>query len=278
MPKLKVAIISNEDKIWSLLAWNNVFNHKQLLEDYDCAGFWTCDQKFSNKKKVETWTWYLKTFRPWNFFKLFCFVVSFKLTAFIKFVRGNYHTSFKKLAAANNIPYKHTSTPNDIDFVNWVKDNKIDVLLIMVDHILKKEIIAAPKLCIINKHAGYLPANKGLFPYFWAKLFNQVQGITFHKVNIKIDEGDLYYQEKVTDETVLHSMVSFYFYVYKNYYRMLNETLANLTAEKTTPLNTTITSSYYSLPTPNAYDNFNQKGGKIICWKDLTLPLTFLKN
>ena len=278
MPKLKVAIISNDDKIWSLLAWNNVFKDNSILENYDCRGLWTCNQKFSDKKKVATWVWYIKSFKAWNFFKLFCFVISLKLTAFISFFKGNYHTSFKNLAAAYNIPFYNTATPNDGAFVKWVKDNEIDILIITVDHILKKEIIGTPKLCIINKHAGYLPANKGLFPYFWAKRSNQVQGISFHKVNIKIDEGDLYYQEKITDEVVLQSMVSFYFYVYNNFYRMLNETLVNIVTAKTVSLNYNIPPSYNSLPTPDAYDTFKQNGGKIICWKDLLLPITLLKD
>ena len=97
-------------------------------------------------------------------------------------------------------------------------------------------------------------------------------------MNIKIDEGDLYYQEKITDEAVLQSMVSFYFYVYSNFYRMLNETLVNIVTAKTVGLNHNIPSSYNSLPTPEAYVAFKQNGGKIICWKDLLLPITILKD
>jgi len=278
MRKLKVAIITGDDKLWSLYAWNNVFNAQIFTEEYECAGFWTCSQKFSNKKKINAWAWYLNTFRFWNFLKLFCFVVSFKIFSFIKSLGGKYQLSFTKLCRVNKIPFYKTSNPNDTFFTEWIKANNIDILIIMVDYILKKDILAAPKICVVNKHAGFLPLNKGLFPFFWAKTFNQVQGISFHKVNEAIDEGDLYYQEKVEDIQYLKSMISFYFYVHKNYYRMLYPALKNISASITIPLNKDLPSSYHSLPIAADYIAFKKNGGKIITWDEIFLPLALLKT
>lgn len=278
MRKLKIAIISGDDKLWSLYAWNNVFRSQSFIQEYDCAGFWICNQKFSNKKKASAWYWYLKTFRFWNFFKLFSFVVSFKIFSFIKSLAGKYQMSFSKLCKTNKIPFFKTPNPNDASFIEWVKANEIDIVLIMVDYILKKDILNAPKICVVNKHAGFLPMNKGLFPYFWAKLSNQLQGISFHKANEKIDEGDLYYQEKVESKEILRSMITFYFYVHKNYHLMLNIALENVLTKTIIPLHKDLPGSYHSLPEAADYITFKNNGGKIINWQDIFLPFELLKN
>jgi hypothetical protein len=278
MDKLRIAIISNDDELWSLYAWNNVFKTQLFSNEYEVAGFWTCKQKFCNNNKLKVWTWYINTFGAWNFFKLFCFVVSYQMVSFIKSLTGKYSTSFKGLCKKNNIPYFQTPSPNDPGFIQWVKENKIDVLIIMVDHILKKEIISSPNICVVNKHASMLPANKGLFPFFWARVYNEVQGISFHKVNEAIDEGALYYQQQVTDPSLLHSMILFYFYVHHNYYSMLSTALKNIASGQTVQPPAGLPASYYGRPTTGHYAAFRKNGGRIINFKDIFLPLHLLKG
>jgi folate-dependent phosphoribosylglycinamide formyltransferase PurN len=278
MAKLKIAIISNDDNLWSLYAWNNVFNSQLFGKEYEVAGFWTCEQKFCNNNRVKIWKWYLNIFGAWNFFKLFCFVISYQVVAFIKSLSGQFNTSFKGLCRKNNVPYFQTPSPNDPDFIKWVKENNIDVLIIMVDHILKAEIINSPNICVINKHASMLPVNKGLFPFFWAKVNNEIQGISFHKVNEAIDEGDLYFQQQVTAPSLLSSMIIFYFYVHHNYFSMLGTALNNIAASQTVTPPANLSSSYYGRPTTAHYAAFKKNGGRLINFKDIFLPLHLLKS
>jgi hypothetical protein len=278
MNKLKVAIISNDDNLWSLYAWNNVFNSQLFRDKYEVLGFWTCAQKFGNNKRVAIWKWYLNTFGAWNFIKLFFFVVFYQVVSFIKSFSGKFSTSFKGLCQKNNVPYFQTASPNDQDFITWVKENHVDVLVIMVDHILKKEILDSPKICVVNKHASMLPANKGLFPFFWAKAYNEVQGISFHKVNEAIDEGDLYFQQEISDPSILSSMIIFYFYVHHNYFSMLGTALENISGSKTVTPPAGVSSSYYGRPTAAHYSDFKKNGGRLINFKDIFLPLHLLKN
>lgn len=278
MEKLRIAIISNDDKTWSLFAWNNVLNAGLLNEAYELKGFWTCNQKFGNKKTIKVRKWYFNTFRFWNFLKLFAFTVSFKVLSFIRAFTGNYQTSFAGLCKAHKIPYYKTTLPNDPNFIKWVKGNNIDILIIMVDHILKKEILDAPNICVVNKHASLLPTHKGLYPYLWATIANNPYGISFHKVNEAIDEGDLYYQEKVDNPALIKSMISYYFYVHKDYYKMLFKALKNIAASITVPLDESLPVSYNSLPTAADYKKFKDKGGRIITWQDIFLPFSLFKK
>jgi folate-dependent phosphoribosylglycinamide formyltransferase PurN len=278
MQKLRIAIISNDDKLWSLYAWNNVLNSGLLKQEYDLVGLWTCDQKFGNKKNMQVRRWYLNTFRFWNFFKLFLFTVSFKAFAFIKALSGSYHISFAGLCKAHHIPYYKTALPNDPAFIKWLKENNIDILIIMVDHILKKEVLNAPNICVVNKHASLLPTNRGLYPYLWAKIANDLHGISFHKVNEAIDKGDLYYQETVDHPQLIRSMIKFYFYVHSNYYKMLGIALRNISGGHIIPQNEHLPSNYHSLPTLEDYSRFKKNGGKIINWKDIFLPVNLFKK
>jgi len=278
MSKLKIAIISNDDNLWSLYAWNNVFNSQLFDKEYEVAGFWTCEQKFRNNNRFKVWQWYMNTFGAWNFLKLFCFVVFYQLVSFIKSLSGKFNTSFKGLCKKHHVPYFQTLSPNDPGFVQWVKDNNIDVLIIMVDHILKKEILSSPNICVVNKHASMLPANKGLFPFFWAKVYNDVQGVSFHKVNEAIDEGVLYHQQQVTDPSLLTSMIIFYFYVHHNYYSMLSAALKNIATGQTVTPPADIVPSYYGRPTNAHYEAFTKNGGRLINFKDIFLPLHLLKG
>jgi folate-dependent phosphoribosylglycinamide formyltransferase PurN len=278
MNKPKIAIISNADKLWSLHAWNNVFSSGILQKDYEVAGFWSCNQKFSNKKKLSAWSWYLKNFGFWNFFKLGLFVIFFQFFACIKWLWGKHQLSFKALSKKYHVPFYKINHPNNAEFIKWVKEQEIDILLIMVDHILKKDVLAAPKMYTLNKHAGLLPANKGLFPYFWAKLKQQPQGISFHEVTEAIDEGKLFYQETVQDVCINKSMVSFYYYVHSSYHRMLGQSLQNIKNNVIIAHAADLPHSYHSLPEKSDYVQFKKKGGDIIRWADLKLPLKLFRH
>jgi folate-dependent phosphoribosylglycinamide formyltransferase PurN len=274
MQKLRIAIISNDDKLWSLYAWNNVLNSGLFSrEEYDLVGFWTCGKRFGNKKEIKVRGWFLYTFRFWNFFKLFLFSVSFKITAFFKSILGNYHTSFAGLCRAHKVNYFKTALPNDQGFIDWIKANNIDIVIIMIDHILKQEVIDAPNICVLNKHASMLPENRGLFPYLWAGITNDSQGISFHKVNKAIDKGNLYYQEVVVNPELIKSMIAFYFYVHTDYYKMLAVALKNISTNTVIPSNSQRRSNYNSLPTHSDYLRFKKNGGRIINWKDIFLPV-----
>tara|TARA_B100001964_G_C14046941_1_gene515203 strand:- start:277 stop:714 length:438 start_codon:yes stop_codon:yes gene_type:complete len=143
----------------------------------------------------------------------------------------------------------------------------------MCSYILKDKTISSPKLGIINKHAALLPANKGLFPYFWARLKNQKQGVSFHMVVRKIDGGKVLAQEYVPSYHT-QSMIDFYFYVYRQRYAdMLIESLNRLSSGQHIDQSHNYPASYHGLPTQDDYIKFRKQGGKIIRWRDVLIAL-----
>ncbi|HTA83133.1 MAG TPA: formyltransferase family protein [Bacteroidia bacterium] len=270
MKQTKIAIICQNDTLWSLYAWNKALPLlKEQAEKYKVAGFWVCDEKFMNVPKNKVLTWYFDVFGLLNFLLLAIFKIIF---SFITLLKPWYKTSFKSLCEKHAVAHYTINSPNEPKLTEWIKTNNIDILVIMVGHILKSDILTAPANTIINKHAALLPANKGVFPYFWASLHNQPQGISFHKVNKAIDEGDVYYQEEVVDMKLLSSMIAFYFYTYANYGKMLMTALSNAVNSKPIQPPSSIKPSYYSGPTAADYKKFKKNDGKIIGFKDLFLP------
>jgi hypothetical protein len=275
LKKKKIVVICQEDKLWSLFAWNNVLKIPEIITEFDFVGFWNCEEKFVNIKQKDTWKWYLNTFGVVAFFQLGIFALFYKISLIYNSIFKGYSSSFESLCKNNNINHYKTNSPNSPDFIKWVKKNEIDILIIMVGHILQEEILAAPKICTINKHASLLPGNKGVFPYFWAYLKGEKQGVSFHVVNKAIDEGALAYQEKIEDSNIINSMVSFYFYCYKNYGKMLYKALKNIEKNSFANSLTTASPSYHSLPTIQDYSAFRKLNGKVITLTDLLLLFKF---
>jgi methionyl-tRNA formyltransferase len=173
-------------------------------------------------------------------------------------------TSFEQMAHHKNIPYLKYSSPNDIQVINWVKEKKVDVIFIFFGHILQKEIISAPRCCIINKHASLLPANRGVLPVFWAMLKDENVGFSLHKVTEKLDSGEVLFQ-KVYNKQPL-TLYEWYQVIYADgptAIMEVMETLDNGTIPVVTS-NISATPSYNSLPTKDEVKKFYKKGLKII--------------
>lgn len=258
----KIAIVTENDTLWSLTTWEQTIPQLKELNGYEVVGLWTCDAKFANIHNNKINQWYVKTFGLFNFFKLGLFFVFQKLR---KFFLGA-SRSFSHLAKQSNIYFNTTRSPNDQKFIMWLKEEKIDILIIMVGHIIKKELINSVDM-IVNKHASLLPLNKGMFPYFWAKLYDTPLGVTFHLVDEGIDTGKIIYQKEIVDK--YHSMIDYYIDIFNNYPDELKQTLINLSENKKTSIKKELESSYYGLPSKDSVKKFLQLGNNIITIKDI---------
>jgi methionyl-tRNA formyltransferase len=144
------------------------------------------------------------------------------------------------------------------------------VLLVMVEHILTDEVLEAPRLGAVNKHAAMLPANKGMFPYFWARLHGDPQGISFHKMTREIDAGPILAQERV-DDRFTGSMLQFYHYVFERYPDLLLQALDALVSGRQVASARDVTPSRHPRPRGADYRRFAASGGRIVRWRDLRL-------
>ncbi len=170
------------------------------------------------------------------------------------------------------IPFFRDKSPNSKKVVDWVKYHQVDIIVIMLGHILKEEIIAAPRIGIINKHAAMLPSCQGLFPYFWAALSDQPQGISFHVVTKEIDSGQILVQRKyklAKSSSESPSMLRFYMDICHSFPPMIRLAIQRLLNREEELQTYKGDASYFSLPSPKDVRIFQSKGYSIARFSDL---------
>ncbi len=87
--------------------------------------------------------------------------------------------------------YQIFNTKNKIKF-NDLKNINL-IISYGYKHIIGEDILR--KKNIINLHMSYLPYNKGAHPNFWSFAENTPSGVTIHKIDKGIDNGNIIYQK-----------------------------------------------------------------------------------
>jgi len=271
----RVAVITEDDDIWALYAWERAIP-LMLSQGYEIVGVWTCPTILAGMRGFDIYTWYLKTFGIYTFIKLAVFAFIIKFARKLNRIAFNRATSIRDLAENLNIPYARCPSPNSLDFIREIKNNNVDVLLIMVSFILKDEVLASVNSCVINKHASLLPANRGLFPYIWAIIHDLPQGVSYHKAIAGIDQGSILYQENHIPKSYIKSMVSYYFFVFHSFPKNMISAINALNLQKEVIPRADIFPSYHGLPKDKDMKIFFSKGGRIIRIKDFLLAFKMI--
>ena len=110
--------------------------------------------------------------------------------------RGLFLQDSKKLCEFYDIPYYNVKH-NSEECRQIIKENNLDLGIILGARILGKDIIAAFNIGVINMHPGILPDNRGLDNIKWSVIKNYPIGVTVHFVNEKIDMGELILKEHI---------------------------------------------------------------------------------
>ena len=124
----------------------------------------------------------------------------------IKLSKDNTH-SIAGVARHFNIPFSIVNDINEDKILKRLEDLNLDIIIsFSAPVVFRERLLNASKLGCINLHCSYLPYYAGLFPSFWV-LFKDEKytGCTVHKMDTKIDNGDILMQEKVeisNDDTI----------------------------------------------------------------------------
>lgn len=98
----------------------------------------------------------------------------------------------KQILKNHKIQYFEFDSPNSIRFRNFLRTEKIDILInARTRFIYKKKTLHTPKLGAFNIHHGILPENRGTMCDLWALYHEEPVGFTLHQMNEKIDDGKI---------------------------------------------------------------------------------------
>ncbi len=101
----------------------------------------------------------------------------------------------QEICAKANIPLFVYEVPFPVDHViqhaDWF-------LLLSWKHIIPEDLIQLPTQGVLNLHYSLLPSFRGVYPVNWAIISGETRtGFTYHFVNKKIDDGEIFMQVEV---------------------------------------------------------------------------------
>ena len=260
--KKKIAIFTEDDYVWAFPTFAQTI--PLLLEKHELVGIYLFSQRLGKLEGIQKYLWHLRVFGFWNFLITSLFAVKKLWNQLWLPIR-----TWRQLADHYEVELHYAPTPNSETVINWTKENEIDIVILMVDHILKKEIINSPKIGIINKHAAILPSCRGIFPFFWARLNDIPTGITFHEVDTGIDTGNILVQMNYPEKEHDISMLRFYMDVYALFPEMALLAIDRLISHTYIVPLLDINSSYFSLPQRSDFKRFQKMGFRICSFRDL---------
>ena len=105
----------------------------------------------------------------------------------------------KRLCQAQNVNLLYQNSLHQPEFLDKLRRQNLDLIIsVAAPTIFKQELIDIPRLGCLNIHHAPLPRYRGMMPNFWQLYHGEkTVGITIHKINSKIDEGEIILQRQV---------------------------------------------------------------------------------
>jgi len=255
---MRLAFLVSEDYDFMYDMFHNLF--LLLQEEHTLVGFIALPNKLAQHRGIKIFSAYLQIFGLKTFLWLSMRTILKRLKIILGFFFKHYPAySYKQLCKYYNIPRLKYTDPNHPDVVEWVNNQDIDMLIIFSGFILKQPLIEAVNYCILNKHAGLLPAYRGVFPVFWALKNHDPVGVTIHKVNENIDDGEIIIQKRYPAQKD-YTVYDYYRVIYRDTPNLIIKSLNLLKDKKREPFVHQLPESYYSLPTKAEFKAFTRAG------------------
>ncbi len=107
--------------------------------------------------------------------------------------------SLRQLCLFYNIEVIHQKDIHESKFMAELRGRDPDLIIsVAAPTIFHKELIGLPRLGCINIHHAPLPRYRGMMPNFWQLYHGEKEvGITIHKINPKVDQGEIILQKQV---------------------------------------------------------------------------------
>ncbi len=107
----------------------------------------------------------------------------------------------KTILADQNIPLAQVENHNNERCEELLSKFDLDLIVLGDTRVMKKNIMAIPKIGTVNSHPGYLPDVKGNNPYIWAIINDLPQGCSIHFIDENVDTGDVLMREMIDLKT-----------------------------------------------------------------------------
>lgn len=133
-----------------------------------------------------------------------CFRIA---SVLLKNVLSSRVTRVEKMANQLGIPVLKVDSVNTKHFADWLVEQQIECLVNVRTRIIyESRVLQVPKYGCYNIHHGLLPKYRGMYCDLYALAEKRPVGITLHRMNNKIDDGEIIFQEVVSKKNEINYM------------------------------------------------------------------------
>lgn len=113
--------------------------------------------------------------------------------------KSQFHKICENICERNNIPFLRPESVKDPEFIRRLQNFAINRIIVAGYHqIFPAKLLILANMGALNCHGGLLPEERGPIPWKWAVYNNRsFSGITIHQMTDKVDQGKIYYKEKI---------------------------------------------------------------------------------
>ncbi|MFN8391396.1 MAG: formyltransferase family protein [Bdellovibrionota bacterium] len=167
--------------------------------------------------------------------------------------------------------YIESTDINSQDTIAALQAFSPDVIITLMHQIVRKPLLAVPRLGVINIHPGLLPDFRGIQPYFWSLSEGAAEhGCTLHLIEDEsIDTGGVLAQHRFSLSNVRSVQLSYYLTAL-GAAQLLPEVLDKFSrGELTASSQATDSGSYYRWPDSAAYQRLWERRASLFRISDI---------
>lgn len=262
-----VALLVEDDAVFALPAWNKAIP-MMAKQGFLLTHVAVVPSRVAKYQGLARLVWYLRVFGLGNAIRMAMFALIERRR------RGQEEPrTWEELALTHGLVLERFAGPNGIETQTFLRNSQCDVLHVLAAVDLKPTVLEIPRVGAIAHHASLLPACRGSFPYFWARLYGEPMGHSMHTLTAEPGgEAPILVQNPALPAAT-RSMLAFHVWAARQYPLMAVDATTRLLARKRAPRVAPVEASYFSLPTRRDRIEFEQLGGRISTWRDLHLTV-----
>lgn len=154
---------------------------------------------------------YLGLYGPFGFAVRAFQMLALKTAARLGLPAGRPH-SLRQAASRSGAEFASLDRINSPAGRAFLENLAPDVIVsIACPQILRRKVLAIPRICALNLHSALLPDNRGMLPTFWSLAADPPRaGVTLHLMTPELDGGEILLQREIPvsrEEVSLHDLI-----------------------------------------------------------------------
>ena len=157
----------------------------------------------------------------------------------------------------------------------FVREQQPDIIVTLMHQIVKRELIAIPRLGVINIHPGLLPEFRGIQPYFWELMTgHEWAGPSIHYIRDEsVDTGELLASARYRTWPGLSVQLNYYLTI-RCAAELLPQVLRRIESGSVVPREQSDRGRYFGWPDSVSVTELRKRGHELIRWRDLWAVLS----